>query len=163
MVLNDPRALSFTEEEQELGKFAGQAVYQDVVVAALDVAQAVGQAALASVHRHHLDLGAGQVDVARRDVQALPLGRLHDRVDVGVGVGERVVRGLLEADHLDAHSAGQVGLGVQVDEHDSLAGFGQCYTAKSHIIDVAKAGRLLRHRVVKATRGIESDLGLSRK
>ena len=28
MVLNDPRALSFTEEEQELGKFAGQAVYQ---------------------------------------------------------------------------------------------------------------------------------------
>ena len=81
------------------------------------------QTALAIVERHEFDLGARQLPVGWNQRQVLHFG-LEDRQFTGFIRGERVVNRRARLS-LESKPAGQVALGVHVDDEDALLGHGE--------------------------------------
>src|SRR6202007_2425913 len=72
-----------------------------------------------------LDLGAGQVDVARHQVHAGDTGLVQHVVGGDVALHEQVVDGVVDVVRLDAQPDGECALGVEVNQEHAATPFGE--------------------------------------
>ena len=102
-----------------------RAVDQRVVVALPKPAlERVAQELLAAEHREQLALGRGEVDVRRRDVDALGLRRPDDLVDRRAP-DEDIGHRHLDRVEVDAQAGGEIRLRIHVDAQDTQSVLGQ--------------------------------------
>ena len=124
----------------------GLAVDEDVVVLLQDRSQHPGQGHLAGDLGDQLDLGRGQVDVGRQQVQARDVRLDPDVLDGHVGVHQDVVDRQVEVVRVDAEADRQGTLRVEVDEQHPAPVFGEGRAQVDGRRGLAHAALLVGHR-----------------
>src|SRR5262249_5927328 len=129
--------------EQSQGRLA---VDEDVVVLLHRGAQQPGQRHLAGDLGNELDLGGGQVDVGRQQVQPVDVGLDADVVDGAVVTQQQVVDGQVEVVRVDAEPDRQGTLRVEVHQQHAPPVLGQGRTEVDGGGRLPDAALLVGHR-----------------
>src|SRR5690606_11174783 len=106
------------DREQAQGRLA---VDEDEVVVVADRPQQPGQRHLPGDLGDELDLGGGQVDVGRQQVQSGDVRLDQDIVDADVVLHQQVVDGQLQVVRVDPETDREGTLRVEVDQQDPPA------------------------------------------
>ena len=100
----------------------GTAVHDDDVVGALERLEGPGQGVLTPGLGEQVDLGAGEVDRGRQQMQ---LARLDHHLFGGHVVDQHVVERVLQVLGDHAQRVGEAGLGVEIDHQRAQAPLGE--------------------------------------
>src|SRR5438445_4462143 len=138
------RAHERVECQQPEGR---RAIDEDVVVAIDDVpGELVAKGHLTTDRAEQLDLGRGQLDVRRCDVEMLRPGVQDDRGQAGLGLDEDIGHAALDGAEVHAEADGEVGLRIEVDAEDGIAELGERSAEVDGTGGLADAAFLVRER-----------------
>src|SRR5688500_3500224 len=124
-----------------------RAVDEDVVVAVEELGrELVAKGHLAPDRAEELDLGRGELDRRRRDIQTLRAARHDDRLERDLRLEEDIRHALLDGVEIDAEADGEVRLRVEVDAEDPLLQLDERPTEIDGAGRLADAALLIRER-----------------
>src|SRR5438132_3591051 len=133
----DDHSVRAHERVQREESERGRAIDEDVVIALDDVlGELVAERHLAADRAEELDLGGGQLDVRRCDIEMLGLRVDDDRRERRLRLDEDVRHAALDGREVHAEADGEVRLRVEVDTEDGVPELGERST------EIDGAGRL---------------------